>query len=338
MESHPYADIFPIHDGDNIAGLRADLKRVGQQEPIWTFEDMILDGRRRELACKLEGIEPWYKPYKGNDPLAFVISKNLHRRHLSDDERAFVAAKIANIPGAGRPSGKTDISAAAPISQATKTGILRTAAISQTQAAELLNVSTDAVKRAAKVEKNGTPAQQKAVQEGAVSLTDAARVAGEPAKVQNAAVKAVTTGKAATASEAAKPAAPVIFCRPCRVGTPVKGCKACADLRKLRAGTDKELEKEEEPVEETIEDVIKRKNGEIESFARRLSSLMDEMPSDEWLSYNNHDGGIRQKIKDACSALRAAKCHAACPGCKGAGCRSCQKTGRVTKYQYDQLV
>jgi hypothetical protein len=39
--------------------------------------------------------------FDGDDPLAFVISKNLKRRHLSVDQRAVVAAKIANMPLGG---------------------------------------------------------------------------------------------------------------------------------------------------------------------------------------------------------------------------------------------
>jgi len=40
----------------------------------------------------------------------FVVSKNLHRRHLNESQRAVIAARIANIPK-GRPSKNTPIGA-----------------------------------------------------------------------------------------------------------------------------------------------------------------------------------------------------------------------------------
>jgi hypothetical protein len=35
--------------------------------------------------------------YRGDDPVAFAVSLNLHRRHLTARERAEVAARIANL-------------------------------------------------------------------------------------------------------------------------------------------------------------------------------------------------------------------------------------------------
>jgi ParB-like chromosome segregation protein Spo0J len=108
----------------------------------------------------------------------------------------------------------------------------------------------------------------------------------------------------------------------------------------LAEQVDSDLAKEQEDDKpQTIDEAIKQKNGEIESFCRKLMKLAEEeMPEDPWLAFNNRSGSALQKIKDACSTLRSAKCHCACPMCQGAGCKQCHATGRVTKYVWDQLA
>ena len=77
------------------------------REPIVLFEGAILDGRNRYRACMAAGVDPRFEIYDGNDPLAYVISLNLKRRHLDESQRAMVAAKIANI-GGGRLGGNVE--------------------------------------------------------------------------------------------------------------------------------------------------------------------------------------------------------------------------------------
>lgn len=42
--------------------------------------------------------EPVYRELEDADPLAFVISANLQRRHLDESQRAMVASKLATLP------------------------------------------------------------------------------------------------------------------------------------------------------------------------------------------------------------------------------------------------
>jgi hypothetical protein len=78
--------------------LADDIEANGVREPIWLHPDgRVLDGRNRALACKRLGVplaEVPSRTYEGDDPLAFVLSLNLHRRHLTSDQKAAVAVSI----------------------------------------------------------------------------------------------------------------------------------------------------------------------------------------------------------------------------------------------------
>src|ERR1700676_387730 len=88
MKPHPIAEPFPLMDADELRKLADNIKANGLREPIITFEEKILDGNNRFEACKIAGVEPQFEEYEGDDPVAYVISHNLTRRHLSVAIRA----------------------------------------------------------------------------------------------------------------------------------------------------------------------------------------------------------------------------------------------------------
>ena len=114
-QAHPAAQIFPMMQKDELQRLADDIKQYGQREKVLvTKDDMILDGRNRAAACKLVGkvlrTEKW--PGKPGTELEVVLSRNIHRRHLDESQRAMAAAlaapmvkgldlggeKVANLP------------------------------------------------------------------------------------------------------------------------------------------------------------------------------------------------------------------------------------------------
>ncbi len=162
LAPHPLAEIFPLLPEQELHELADDICTFGQRVPIMLFEGRILDGRNRYAACRFARIEPLFEQYQGDDPLGFVLSHNLHRRHLTDDQRRMVAGRIANLDR-GRPEENTP-----------------NGGVSQRQAAEMLAVDERGVERAKSVLAHGAQELQDAVDQRKVTVRLAADIAALP--------------------------------------------------------------------------------------------------------------------------------------------------------------
>jgi hypothetical protein len=60
-------------------------------------EWQVLDGRNRLKACEMAGVAPDHCVYPGVDPIGFVLSANLHRRHLDTSQRSMVALRVEKL-------------------------------------------------------------------------------------------------------------------------------------------------------------------------------------------------------------------------------------------------
>ncbi len=94
MEFHPVSEIFPLMQGEQYDQLVQNICDNGLLEPIWLHEDRIVDGRNRYRACLDAGVEPEMRDWSGEGSLIeFVVSLNLHRRHLTSSQKAAAAAE-----------------------------------------------------------------------------------------------------------------------------------------------------------------------------------------------------------------------------------------------------
>lgn len=174
LPSHPLAAPFPMMTEAERDALAADIKANGLRMPIVLDHQgtMVVDGRNRREACRRAGITPRTRCLRRDeDPLQFILSFNVRRRHLDESQRGMVAARIANLPQGAR----TDLASIEAKSQDW---------ISQVEAARLLNVGRATVQRAKGVVENGAPELVEAVDSGKIKLNEAERIAKLPHEQQ----------------------------------------------------------------------------------------------------------------------------------------------------------
>ena len=91
IDAHPAAEIFALLGEDKLESLAGDIAEHGLRQPIVLHEGLVLDGRNRLRACELASVEPEFTEFGGTDPVAFVVSCNVQRRHLNSSQRAMAA-------------------------------------------------------------------------------------------------------------------------------------------------------------------------------------------------------------------------------------------------------
>lgn len=69
-------------------------------------QTVLVDGRNRRAACQIAGVTPTLRTLDGEDPTAYVLSANIHRRHMTKGQRAMAVARI--YPEAKRGRGNVD--------------------------------------------------------------------------------------------------------------------------------------------------------------------------------------------------------------------------------------
>ena len=105
-ELHPLCTLFPRVVGADFDALVRDIRENGLRHPIMLHEGMILDGGNRYRACEAAGVTPHFAQFEGGNLVSFVLSANLHRRHMTAPQQAAIVASAQNWAQAqqhGRP-------------------------------------------------------------------------------------------------------------------------------------------------------------------------------------------------------------------------------------------
>jgi len=175
---HPFALAMPKMPREDFETLVANIVANGLNDSIVVYRDQVLDGVHRQAACEIAGIKPRFQKLEAfrENPddeaaMAFVVSANLTRRHLTIGQRSAAAASLANMKE-GRPKKTPSIGGISKNGAPEKPP--KGHVISQADAAKLMNVSTKSVERAAKV-KRESPEDFEKVKSGEISLNKAAK-------------------------------------------------------------------------------------------------------------------------------------------------------------------
>jgi ParB-like chromosome segregation protein Spo0J len=173
---HPVALKFPELPSEEFAALKESIRTLGQFEPIIIDDTgVVLDGRHRYQACRELGVAPRVVKFTDvqsstKDTLTaeeFIFDSNMKRRHLTESQRAAIAAEFATM----RQGERTDLE---PSDNCRK--------VSQEKAGELLKVSSKSVGRAKKV-KAKDPETFAKVKVGDLSLNAAVKSVAAQEKV-----------------------------------------------------------------------------------------------------------------------------------------------------------
>ena len=173
IEFHTVANIFPMMTDAERVALEQDIKDNGLLEPIWLYDGKIIDGRNRYLACIAAGIKPIFRDYTGseNQLLDFVVSLNLHRRHLSQSQLACLAVDIMpEIEKQSKERAKQKISAARKNVILSDTNIDKSRDI----AGKIFGVSGRYISSAMKLKEHSQELYEQ-VQKGVLTLTKAGK-------------------------------------------------------------------------------------------------------------------------------------------------------------------
>jgi len=187
---HRAAELFPMMNAAALQGLADDIREHGQREPVILFNGAVLDGRNRLRACELAGVEPQFVTRDDvESPTTFVLSLNLHRRHLTPVQCAALAFKVSGAfaAEAAERARAGNAKGGSAERKSSNESLLDSIAPKQdsdaralTQAAKAVGAGINATERMAAVYRDA-PEVFAAVESGAIErVTDAKRIAAMP--------------------------------------------------------------------------------------------------------------------------------------------------------------
>jgi len=319
-EQHLLGRLLPAMGQDDFQRFAAGIAARGLDEEIVLYQGKILDGWSRYRACQAVRVEPRFREFAGDDPMAYVLSKNVERRHMSP-------VQILKVLEAARPVLEAE-------AVARKRAGVRDRAVSDLgknssqggrvseQIAKMAGVSMATVKDYHAVQTQASPQLKEAVDGGEVAISDAAEVARHQLpEQQTEALERVRSGEASTLQKAVAKARAASPTRD-PLGLPIPDDLAAAFRALPQFKTAKAcLTRTEERVNELLS-----------------SPAGTRLTGDDWPA-------LGRQLRELRTRLDQLEPYTLCPDCLGQGCPAeanqgeplCRGGGFISRRQYEQL-
>lgn len=337
LSLHPVCKWFPEMEPEDLEKLAADIKENGQQLPILVWNDQICDGRNRELACEIAGVEPKIRQLKKEPTASEIVALNLHRRHLSLIQRLEVASNLREYYAAeGRERKLENLKQNQPDTEnwsiptngeATERGSItpfgngqeKESETATERAATEASVSDKTLKRYDQVKENCVPEIVEGMQQGVVAVSAAAELAKLPKSKQLKAWKAALKANdnaptAAQVKEACEQVHP-----PEEKEEPPKW-----KPKKDKYGT---------PIPKSLEDSFANDEQFKQSLDLHLPACgkaILELGRAKILKSQVVEV-CRNSLAMVATKLKQARPYRVCKDCEGAGCKKCGQHGYFTQ-------
>ena len=210
---HPVANLFPLLSGEEFDALTNDIAEHGLRDPICLHTDgSIIDGRNRYRACLAAGVKPDFYTFDGTDAelLPYVLSLNLHRRHLNPTQLGFVGAEVEEYYAveARKRQAHGMTAPGATLFADRRKALDENPVHASKQAAEAVGTSSRGIDRAKKLKREAAPEIVEACIDGTLRATDAVGILDLTHDKQRQCLEAVQQGQARTVTRAKEQAQP----------------------------------------------------------------------------------------------------------------------------------
>ena len=179
---HPLSAAWPDMSPEEYASLIESIQMHGQREPITLFDDQVLDGWHRYLACVEAEMKPMFEVFDGDDPKDYVSDKH-NRRSLNLTQRTTAIALMNQWAPRGAPRSENKGAPGAPLTTA---GIAKQAGGSVRTANQVKAALSKGTKEVIKGMRDGTLSAKRASEIAQLPAEEQAKamMAPKPTKVE----------------------------------------------------------------------------------------------------------------------------------------------------------